>query len=141
MKIIMNQKNIKSALILMVILCALLCVETFGQDNIAKTDLLGVWQQYADIPWAIQFNEDGTFRAAYTVARLEQVPEDEGRFLLRGTSLSLVSDKDCKGSCKGLKGIYKVEFTAYGWLLLKEQKEACEVRSIACTQPWVRVAP
>ncbi len=46
---------------------------------------------------------------------------------------------DCEGSCKGLEGRYKVEFTEYGRLLLKEQEDQCFERKEVCSSPWIKV--
>ena len=138
MKFCMNRIFIISSIALIVMMGAL-SSETYGENNITMLDLLGIWQQHSDIPWAIQFNENGTFRTAYTVLRLEKIPKDEGRFQLEGTSLTLISNDDCEGSCKGLEGRYKVEFTEYGRLLLKEQEDPCLERKEVCSSPWIKV--
>jgi hypothetical protein len=113
---------------------------TYADDNIAMQKLIGIWWTHdADqVPWAIQFNEDGTFRSAHTYLRLETVPKDEGQFQLEGTSLTLISNSDCEGSCKGLKGSYEVEFTQYGQLLLKEKQDQCLKRKDVCRAPWIK---
>jgi hypothetical protein len=58
---------------------------------------------------------------------------------LEGTSLILISNKDCEGSCKGLEGNYKVEFNKYDKLLLKEQDDQCLERKEVCRAAWDRV--
>ena len=115
--------------------------ETNAEDKNTMQNLLGIWwtPDATDVPWSIQFNEDGTFRTATTHLRLKKSPIDEGRFKLEGTSLTLISNKDCKGSCKGLKGRYKVVFTKFNKLLLKEQEDPCVQRREICCLPWVKV--
>ncbi len=139
MRFCMNRIFIISSIALIVMMGALNSSETYGENNITMTDLLGIWHQYSDIPWAIQFNEDGTFRSAHTVLRLEKVSKDEGRFQLEGTSLTLISNDDFEGSCKGLEGRYKVEIIEYGRLLLKEQEDQCLERKEVCSSPWIKV--
>ena len=138
MRFCMNRIFIISSIALIVMMGAL-SSETYGENNITMMDLLGIWQQHSDIPWAIQFNEDGTFRTAHTHLRLQSLPKDEGRFQLEGTSLTLISNKDCEGSCKGLKGQYKVEFTKHAKLLLKAKEDQCSERKGVCSSPWFRV--
>ena len=113
----------------------------YGEDKITAQKLSGIWWTYDanDVPWAIQFNKDGTFRIAHTVLRLEKLPKDEGSFQLEGNSLILISNKDCEGPCKGLEGNYKVEFTKFDKLLLKEQDDQCLERKEVCRAPWGRV--
>ena len=115
--------------------------ETYADDTIIMQKLLGIWWTYDanEIPWAIQFKEDGTFRSAHTYLRLDKTPKDEGWFQLEGTSLTLISNKDCEGSCKGLKGTYEVGFSEYGQLKLKEQEDQCLERKEVCDRPWIKV--
>jgi hypothetical protein len=112
--------------------------DIYADDDITMQKLIGIWWTYdADqIPWAIQFNEDGTFRSAHTYMRLEKLPKDEGHFKLQGTSLILISNSDCAGSCKGLKGSYEVEFTKYGKLKLRALQEQCSERQEICLGSW-----
>lgn len=141
MRFFINKIIIMSSISLVVMMSVFIVAETYGEDNITTQRLSGIWWTYDanDIPWAIQFNEDGTFRIAHTVLRLAKLPRDEGKFQLEGTSLILISNKDCEGSCKGLKGTYKVEFTKYDKLRLKEQDDKCLERREVCRADWDRV--
>jgi len=141
MRFYMNRIVFVMVITLVVMLGALNVTETYGEYDITLEKISGIWWTYDanDIPWAIQFNEDGTFRTALTWLRLERSPTDVGRFRLEGTSLTLISNKDCKGSCKGLKGRYKVVFTKFNKLLLKEQEDPCVQRREICCLPWVKV--
>ena len=115
--------------------------DAYGEDKDTRQRLIGTWwtPDATDTPWAIQFNENGTFRTATTQLRLKKSPTDEGRFKLEGSSLTLISNKDCKGPCKGLSGHYKVVFTKFDRLQLEEQKDPCEQRKEVCCLPWVKV--
>ena len=130
-----------STVILLVIVGAFNFSDTYADETIMMVKLLGIWWTHDanEVPWALQFNEDGTFRSAHTYLRLEKMPVDEGRFQLKGTALTLISDKDCKGSCKGLTGTYEVGFTEYGQLRLKEQTDPCSERKEVCSRPWIKV--
>ena len=136
-----NKIIIISSMALIVMSGVFITAEIDAEDKITLKRLSGIWWTYDanDVPWAIQFNEDGTFRVAHTVLRLEKLPKDEGKFQLEGNSLTLISNKDCAGSCKGLKGSYEVEFTKYNKLLLKEQNDQCMERKDVCRAPWDRV--
>ena len=115
--------------------------DTCAEENITMDKLIGIWWTHdrEHVPWAIQFNEDGTFRTAHTYLRLEQLPLDEGRYQLKGTSLTLISNSDCEGSCKGTKGRYEVGFTQYGQLKLNAQEDQCMERKEVCVAPWTKV--
>ena len=141
MRFFVNKIIIMSSISLVVMIGVFIAAETYGEDNITMQRLSGIWWTYDadDIPWAIQFNENGTFRIAHTVLRLDKLPKDEGKFQLEGTSLILISNKDCEGSCKGLKGTYKVEFTKYDKLRLKEQDDQCLERKEVCRADWDKV--
>jgi len=141
MRYFVNKIIIASSITLIFMVGVINVSYTFAEDKITMQKLLGIWWTHdADqVPWAIQFYEDGTFRSAHTYLRLETRPIDEGRFQLKGTSLMLISNKDCEGSCKGLKGSYKVEFTKFDQLQLNEQKDQCLERKEVCDRPWIKV--
>ena len=141
MRFSINKIIIMLSITIIVMSGVFIVAETYGEDNITMQRLLGSWWTYDsnDIPWAIQFNEDGTFRIAHTYLRLDKLPRDEGKFQLEGTSLVLISNKDCEGSCKGLKGNYKLEFLKYDELLLEAQDDQCLERKKICSTPWDRV--
>jgi hypothetical protein len=140
MRFLVNKIIITSSIALVVMIGAFNVSGIYAEDNITMQKLLGIWWTHDSnqTPWAIQFNEDRTFRSAHTYLRLEKKAQDEGRFELKGTSLTLISNKDCEGSCKGLKGRYEVEFTEYDQLLLKEQNDPCLERKEVCRAPWIK---
>ena len=141
MRFCKNKIFVATGLALIAMIGAFNVSDTYAEDNIALQKLLGIWWTHdsKQIPWAIQFNEDGTFRSAHTYIRLETLPKDEGHFQIQGTSLTLISNCDCEGSCKGCEGHYQVEFTEYGQLLLKEEQDQCSERKEVCRSPWIKV--
>ena len=141
MRYFLNKIIITSSITLIFMIGVFNVSYTFAEDKITMQKLLGIWWTHDanEVPWAIQFKEDGTFRSAHTYLRLDTIPKDEGRFQLKGTSLTLISNKDCAGSCKGLKGTYEVGFSEYGKLKLKEQKDRCLERKEVCDRPWIKV--
>jgi hypothetical protein len=141
MRFRINRVFIMSGIALIVMIWAFSILDTYADDNLTMQKLIGTWWTHDanQVPWAIKFNEDGTFRSAHTSLRLEKLPVDEGRFQLKGTSLTLISNSDCEGSCKGSEGLYEVNFTEYGQLLLKAQQDQCSVRKDVCRAPWIKV--
>ena len=116
--------------------------EAQAESDIKSSDLVGTWQQqYSETPWAVQFNEDGTYRTADTVLRLKNVPQDVGRFKLEGTTLTIISNDDSETPCKGLIGRYKIEMTEGRKLELIKQMEQCEERTSIYDQYWNKVSP
>jgi hypothetical protein len=140
MRLFLKKIIIASSIILIVMVGVFNVSYTFADDTIITQKLLGIWWTHDadEVPWAIQFKEDGTFSSAHTYLRLEKLPVDEGRFQLKGTSLTLISNKDCAGSCKGLKGTYEVGFSEYGQLILKEQKDPCLERKEVYDKRWIK---
>lgn len=132
---------IMSGIVMIVMFIVFIAAETSGENKITMQKLFGIWWtcDANQVPWAIQFNEDGSYRMAHTVLRLDKMPQDEGKFQLEETSLTLISNKDCEGSCKGLEGNYKVEFTKYDKLMLIEQADQCMERKEICQRPWSKV--
>lgn len=141
MKSCTNRILIIISITLIVMVGTFSMLDTFADDNTTMSRLLGIWWTHdsQEVPWAIQFKDDGTFRSAHSYLRLEKMPVDTGHFQVKGTLLKLISDNDCKGPCKGLKGHYKVKFTKYGELKLIEQKDQCFKRKEVCGRPWVKV--
>jgi len=140
MRFFMKAIFIISSVALILLISAFNVSDAYADNNITMRKLIGIWWTHDvnQVPWAIQFNEDGTFRSAHTYVRLEKHPVDEGHFQLKGTSLTLISNTDCEGSCKGLKGRYEVEFSKYGQLILKAQEDQCLERKEVCREPWIR---
>ena len=140
MRFLINRIILLSSIPLVFLIAVFNVSDTCAEDNLTMQKLLGIWWTHdsEQVPWAIQFKDDGTFRSAHTYLRLEKFPIDEGHFQLKGTSLTLISNSDCEGSCKGLKGRYEVRFTEYGQLILNEQKDQCSVRKEVCRAPWIK---
>ena len=103
MRLSLNKIILNSSIILTVMVGAFNVSDTYADDTIIMQKLLGTWWTHDanEVPWALQFKEDGTFRSAHTYLRLDTVPKDEGRFQLEGTSLTLISNKDCEVLARG----------------------------------------
>ena len=54
---------IMSSIALIVMSIVFITTETYGEDQITMQKLSGIWWTYDadDVPWAIQFNKDGTY--------------------------------------------------------------------------------
>ena len=140
MRFFVNKIIAITGITLVVMIVFLNVSDTCADDKLTMQKLIGIWWTHdaEQVPWAIQFNEDGTFRSAHTYVRLEKFPKDEGQFQVKGTSLTLISNSDCESSCKGLKGRYEVEFTKYGQLILKAIQDECSERKEVCKAPWIK---
>ncbi|MEA3336898.1 MAG: hypothetical protein U9R25_13385 [Chloroflexota bacterium] len=107
--------------------------------SLATVDLIGIWMDRVGA--YTQSLEDGTFRAAESVAGLETLPLDWGGFQLQGTRLMLKNADDNLG-CPGLTGSYQVALTDNGQLDLILLEDACRLRGTGLSgRPLERVAP
>ena len=141
MKFSLNKHLMALSILLAVVISLSHAGRIYSEDKIVKQKLVGIWWTFDSDGWpqTIQFNENGTFRTANTLLRLEKMPKDEGRFQLEGTSLTLISNKKCASSCRGLKGHYKVEYTTYGKLQLNVQEDQCMERKDLFCRDWEMV--
>jgi hypothetical protein len=67
-----------SSIALIVMVGAFNISGTYADDNLTMQKLIGTWWTHDanQVPWAIKFNEDGTFRSAHTYLRLDKLPVD-----------------------------------------------------------------
>ena len=84
------------------------------EEGITVEDFTGTWF-LSSAGLYVQFNEDGTFRAASSVADLEDEPFDLGQFRLEGTLFTFTTS-DESPLCAGQSGSYQVELTEEGEL-------------------------
>lgn len=115
-----------------------------GQPSITVEDLTGTYFQSSASVYA-RFDEDGTFRVANSVAKLDENPDiDLGQFLLEGTLITLMSS-DESPTCPGLSGSYQVELTEEGRLQFVLEEDPCGIRksptSGAASGPLRRISP
>ncbi len=116
-----------------------------GEEGAAITvdDLAGIWErQQGDT--LLQFNEDGTFRAATAAASLEDLPLDLGEFRLEGTLLTFITSEGfiCL-SAQGVSAAYQVELTEEGDLrFVLQGDDPCSARARDLGfGPWRRTSP
>ncbi len=114
------------------------------EEGITVEDLTGIWER-REGGTLIQFNEDGTFRAAVDGARLEDNPIDLAEFRLEGTLLTFITSE---GSiCPSAQGVrttaYQVELTEEGDLrfVLQGDDPCAERTRDLGFGPWRRTSP
>lgn len=136
----------KLSLLLAAVFLPLLLASACGggeEQGITVEDFTGTWfQQSAGV--YTQFNEDGTFRAALSVANLEDDPIDLGQYRLEGTLVTFVAS-DESPTCPGLSGSYQVELIEEGRLQFVLEEDPCGKRksptSGAPSGPLRRIEP
>jgi len=107
--------------------------------GIRVEDLTGIWRH----PWGmhLKLNEDGTYRLAEIVARLETLPSEFGRFELEGTTFTFITSNESPG-CTGQTGSYQVELTEQGKLrFVPLQEDPCQWRADNAPVAWEQVEP
>ena len=136
----------KLSLLLAAVFLPLLLASACGggeEEGITVEDFTGRWVQSSSAVW-VQFNEDGTFRAALSVADLEQRPIDLGEFRLEGTLFTFASSDESR-DCAGQSGTYQVELTEEGHLQFVLEEDPCGIRasptSGAPSGPLRRIEP
>ena len=87
MRYSINKIIIISSMVLIVMFGIFVSTEVYSEDKITIQKLSGTcWTHDAnDVPWAIQFNEDGTFRITHTVLDLRNYLKSRGSFNLKET--------------------------------------------------------
>ena len=114
-----------------------------GEEGITIEDFTWRWVQLSTGVYN-QFNEDGTFRAALSVADLEQRPIDLGEFRLEGTLFTFASSDESR-DCAGQSGTYQVELTEEGHLRFTLEEDPCRLRASstmgAPSGPLRRISP
>ncbi len=116
-----------------------------GEEGAAITvdDLAGIWERQGGST-LVQFNEDGTFRAAQAAASLEDNPIDLGEFRLEGTLLTFItSESSVCPSAEGVGAAYQVELTEEGDLrFVLQGDDPCAERTRDLEfGPWRRTSP
>ena len=111
-----------------------------GEEGITIEDFTGLWHQSSSGVYN-QFNEDGTFLVALSVANLEKAPVDLGQFRLEGTRVTFTTS-DESPECAGLSGSYQVELTEEGELRFVLEEDPCALRARdAPSGPLRRIEP
>lgn len=107
--------------------------------GITVEDLTGVWYD-VDRHEYLQLNEDGAYRVALTVPRLEATPYEVGQYRLEGTLFTFITS-DESPDCQGQTGRYQVELTEQGQLQFELQQDPCQARADGQPGSWDRVEP
>ncbi len=97
------------------------------EEGVTVEEFTGTWFQSSSGVYS-QFNEDGTFRVALSVADLEDDPADLGQFRLEGTLVTFTTSDDSP-NCAGQSGSYQVELTEEGHLRFVLEEDPCGLRA------------
>jgi len=102
-------------------------------------DLIGIWRHPEGM--VLKLNEDGTYRLAEIVARLETLPSELGRFELEGRTFTFITSNESP-ACTGQTGSYQVELTEQGKLrFVSLQDDPCQWRADGAPVAWEQVGP
>ena len=103
-------------------------------------DLVGIWT--TDYGSVTEYREDGTFRTADTIERLETEVFTKGQYQLQGTRLTLQNAKDSV-TCPGAEGSYQIQITKDGELIYELEADECVKRRAKLSNegPQYRVSP
>jgi len=98
-----------------------------GSGEFTVEDLIGVWE--TDEPSFVQFNEDGTYRIAFSEETLQESPVERGAFTLEGTSFTLISDEASESCAEGDRGRYENEVLGDDRIRQVLVEDECSIRA------------
>ena len=108
-----------------------------GETSVTLKDLIGIWKpdvSGGDHTLIIKFNDDGSFRMAWKVDRLDTRPIDKGQVRLEGKQVTFFSSESL--TCKNEIGKYTIGMIEKGTFRLTMQEDPCVSRSSVFVSEW-----
>ena len=102
-------------------------------------EIVGIWRQ-GETAYYLQFNADGTFNSATSVAALGSAPIDFGTYVLDGNQFTFMSSNDSP-ICPEHSGVYQIQITDDGQIVAEREREECPNRRAEPISPFIRVSP
>jgi hypothetical protein len=113
------------------------------QDNsIQLKDLIGIWKPDSsndNLSSVIKFGENGTYRIAYNVERLDTRPIDKGQFKLEGEHITFIPSES--PACKTNTGEYTIKMTEKGNFEFTRLEDPCDRRRCLFGRELIRINP
>ena len=115
-----------------------LCEDT----GFKSKDLIGIWKP--DLPEegfskVLKFSNDGTYRIAWSVEKLDTRPVDKGQVRFEGEQVTFVPSGS--PTCKTNTGRYSIKMTEKGNFQLTVNDDPCYERRADFVPEWTRVKP
>ncbi len=114
------------------------CTET----DIQLQDLIGIWKPDTDNDMYIRFIKfynDGTYRIAYSVEKIETRPIDKGRIRLEGEDITFIPLES--PACKTNTGKYTIKKIEKSKFEFTVQEDLCDRRRCLFGHRLIRIKP
>ena len=137
--------RLKSLILVMAILFMLFFANENGQCTdscVQLKDLIGVWKPDTTNDMFIsfiKFYDDGTYRIAYDVEKIETRPTDKGQIKLEGKDITFIPSES--PMCKTNPGKYTIKKIANGKFEFTVQEDPCDRRRCLFGSKLIRIKP
>ena len=114
------------------------CTET----GIQLQDLIGIWKPDTDNDMYIRFikfYDDGTYRIAYDVEKIETRPTDKGQIKLEGKDITFTPSES--PMCKNNQGKYTIKKIEKDKFEFTVQEDPCDRRRCLFSRNLIRISP
>jgi len=105
-------------------------------------DLIGIWKPDTTNDMLIsfiKFYDDGTYRIAYDVEKIETRPTDKGRIKLEGKDITFIPSES--PMCKTNPGKYTIKKIEKGKFEFTVQEDPCDRRRCLFGSKLIRIKP
>ena len=114
------------------------CTDTGVQLN----DLIGIWRPDTNSDMFIsyiKFYDDGTYRIAYSVEKIETRPIDKGQIKLEGKDITFIPSES--PACETITGTYIIKKIEKGKFEFTVQKDLCDRRRCLFGRKLIQIKP
>ena len=137
--------RLKSLILVMTILVMTFLTVENGQceeTGVQLKDLIGIWKPDTTNDMLIsfiKFYDDGTYRIAYDVEKIETRPTDKGQIKLEGKDITFIPSES--PMCKTNPGKYTIKKIEKGKFEFTVQEDPCDRRRCLFGSKLIRIKP
>ena len=137
--------RLKSLILVMTILVMTFLAVENGQceeTGVQLKDLIGIWKPDTTNDMLIsfiKFYDDGTYRIAYDVEKIETRPTDKGQIKLEGKDITFIPSES--PMCKTNPGKYTIKKIEKGKFEFTLQEDPCDRRRCLFGRKLIRIKP
>jgi hypothetical protein len=137
--------RLKSLILVMTMLVMTFLAVENGQceeTGVQLKDLIGIWKPDTTNDMLIsfiKFYDDGTYRIAYDVEKIETRPTDKGQIKLEGKDITFIPSES--PMCKTNPGKYTIKKIEKGKFEFTVQEDPCDRRRCLFGSKLIRIKP
>ena len=137
--------RLKSLILVMTILVNTFLAVENGQceeTGVQLKDLIGIWKPDTTNDMLIsfiKFYDDGTYRIAYDVEKIETRPTDKGQIKLEGKDITFIPSES--PMCKTYPGKYTIKKIEKSKFEFTVQEDPCDRRRCLFGSKLIRIKP